>query len=244
MCKSIATDCLLCAIVGHQRLTPSFISPQRLIGSPTPGGSILIYFASGVTHQLASEGSGDEAPELQHAEGRERTGRDAVLSRHSLVPVRAWAGHSVRHERLGGHSNPLCATDIVSWHVELCLPATEKESRGSLMRTTVAYNHAEGSEPSSLSIGVRWHARPLIAYQIGLGEAMPRSSLIEGEARQSCRSQWPGQSRLRLGRPARRSFVLSLSRYEFRHAHEPAGPITRGDEFSASGRRSRPSRQR
>src|SRR4051794_1310046 len=40
--RSTATDRLLRAMAGHQRLRPSTVTPHRRIGSPVPGGSTLI----------------------------------------------------------------------------------------------------------------------------------------------------------------------------------------------------------
>ena len=70
--RSIATDRLLRAMAGHQRLRPSTVTPHPRIGSPVPGGSTLIDLGAEVAEQLAGERTGDERAELEDAQAGER----------------------------------------------------------------------------------------------------------------------------------------------------------------------------
>ena len=80
--RSIATDCLLRAIAGHQRLRPSTVTPHPRIGSPVPGRLDLDHLGAEVTEQLAGERSGDERAELEDAQARERRDGRADRTRH------------------------------------------------------------------------------------------------------------------------------------------------------------------
>src|SRR6478752_844787 len=113
--RSTATDRLLRAIAGHQRLRPSTVTPHPRIGSPVPGGSTLITSAPRSPSSWPANGPAMNEPSSRtrrSASGGRAVGSDTPPSLPSVpdpTPNRA------APNRIGRYDNPY---RVATWHRE------------------------------------------------------------------------------------------------------------------------------
>src|SRR4051794_13082648 len=109
--RSMATDCLLRAMAGHQRLRPSTVTPHPRIGSPDPGGSTLITSAPRSPSSWPANGPAMNEPSSRTrrpASGGRAGGSDTPRSLPSVpepTPNRTAAASGVP-TRIGRYDNP------------------------------------------------------------------------------------------------------------------------------------------